>query len=203
MGQINPNPLNVKLLTHLQTQIWDVRADTHSCIFSIDICINRQFELWCVADNNLKSFLYISIFLFLSLLQSLPSLSTISFPHCLAGLRVMCHFIILWWLNYIRNILSLIKPAIGSTWDKTDYKSWEWKHRVWNAGLSTLWVCVCSWEYGEEEKLWVRERVYKKGTVKICWCAFIYRWCYSSETICLTTVTVCDLKLILSKMVSP
>lgn len=145
--KVNPNPLNVRLLTHLQTQIWDAQADTHSCIFRIDICISRHFlmpfELWCGADNSLKSFLYISIFLSLSLPQSLPSLSTISFPHCLVGLRVMCHFIILWRLNYIRNILSLIKPAIGSTWDKTDYKSCEWKQRVWNAGLSTLWVSVC------------------------------------------------------------
>ncbi len=45
----------------------------------------------------------------------LPPLSTVSFPHCLAGCRVMCHFKILCGLNYIRNILSLIKPAIGST----------------------------------------------------------------------------------------
>lgn len=55
----------------------------------------------------------------------------------------MCHFIILRWLNYIRNILSLIKPAIGSTWDKTDYKSREWKHRARNASVSTLHVCMC------------------------------------------------------------
>ena len=168
----------------------------------MDVRINRcnlqfffpmPFELRCAADNTLKLYRLPSLVIFPS------SLSAVSFPLCLAGCRVMCHFIILRWLNYIRNILLLIKPAIGSTWDKTDYKSWEWKHRAQNASVSTLYVCVCVCVcgvvhvcvlvQGRGERASEGERLRGwNGTAKICWCDFVYRWCCSSETVCLTSV---------------
>ena len=166
-------------------------ARKHTYSVCMDACINRgnflfPVALWALVWHwyyfkvERNSFSLSSS----SLLLSFPtSLSTVSSSHCLAGCTVMCHFIILRWLNYIRNILSLIKPAIGSTWDKTDYKSWAWKHWVRNAGISTLCVCVCvcvcvflrvSGRRKKSKRACERETAGRNGTVKICQCALVY-----------------------------
>lgn len=85
--------------------------------------------------------LFFNVFLHFFLLSS---------THWVAGGRMMCHFIILDWLNCIKDILLLIRAAIDSTWDKTDYKSCEWNHR--RASVSTLCAQLGSWVCEEEEK---------------------------------------------------
>lgn len=108
-----------------------------------------------------------------------PPLPPSPHPPCLVGYRVMCHFIIPCQLNYIRNILSLIKAAIGSTWDKTDFKSSEWKQgECWRQHLVSLFVCSQGWvrEGGRERE---RERE-RKATAKLCR-VFVCRWRYSTH----------------------